>query len=135
MSGGSRAAQYMLLEQAIREARGQAPYNTPYQLLTPTGREVLARYLAGGRVVFNVDKAHTQGVEAEVSVSPLPGLDLSVAGSFIEAEFDSTLPEPLALPAALLIGYAFAGEKGEPILRVEYLWAGAQVVGLRSGPA
>lgn len=56
MSGGSRAAQYMLLEQAIREARG-APYGSPYQLLTPTGREVLARYLAGGRVVFNVDRA------------------------------------------------------------------------------
>ena len=56
MSGGSRAAQYMLLEQAIRESRG-APYGTPYQLLTPTGREVLARYLAGGRVVFNVDRA------------------------------------------------------------------------------
>ena len=57
MSGGSRAAQYMLLEQAIREARGQAPYNTPYQLLTPTGREVLARFLAKGRIVFSVDRA------------------------------------------------------------------------------
>lgn len=57
MSGGSRAAQYMLLEQAIREARGQAPYNTPYQLLTPTGREVLARFLAGGRIVFSVERA------------------------------------------------------------------------------
>ena len=57
MSGGSRAAQYMLLEQAIREARGQSPYGAPYQLLTPTGRETLARYLAGGRVVFNVERA------------------------------------------------------------------------------
>jgi Family of unknown function (DUF6152) len=37
--------------------------------------------------------------------------------------------------ALSMLGYAFAGEKGEPILRVEYLWAGAQVVGLRSGPA
>lgn len=37
--------------------------------------------------------------------------------------------------ALSMLGYAFAGEKGEPILRVEYLWAGSQVVGLRSGPA
>ena len=57
LGGGSRAAQYMLLEQAIREARGQAPYDSPYALLTPAGRETLARYLAGGRVVFNVERA------------------------------------------------------------------------------
>ena len=57
MSGGSRAAQYMLLDQAIREARGLTPYGSPYMLLTPAGRETMARYLAGGRVVFNVDRA------------------------------------------------------------------------------
>ena len=57
MSGGSRAGQYMLLDQAMRESRGQAPYDSPYALLTPAGRETLARYLAGGRVVFNVDRA------------------------------------------------------------------------------
>ena len=56
-SGGSRAAHFMLLEQAIREARGLTPYGSPYALLTPTGRETLARYLSGGRVVFNVDRA------------------------------------------------------------------------------
>ena len=48
------------------------------------------------RIVFNVPKAHTTGVEAEFSARPAPGLDLSVAGSLIEAQFDSTLPEPLA---------------------------------------
>ncbi|OGT60739.1 MAG: amidohydrolase [Gammaproteobacteria bacterium RIFCSPHIGHO2_12_FULL_63_22] len=57
MTGGSRAGQYMLLDQAVREARGQAPYASPYVLLTPAGRETLARYLAGGRVVFSVDRA------------------------------------------------------------------------------
>lgn len=57
MSGGSRAGQYMLLDQAVREARGQAPYNSPYAMLTPAGRETLARYLAGGRVVFSVERA------------------------------------------------------------------------------
>jgi len=57
VSGGSRAAQYMLLEQAFREARGASPYGAPYTLLTPTGRETLARYLAGGRIVFHADRA------------------------------------------------------------------------------
>jgi hypothetical protein len=55
LSGGSRAAQYMLLDQAVREARGAAPGE--HALLTPVGREALAAYLSGGRVVFGVDRA------------------------------------------------------------------------------
>jgi hypothetical protein len=58
LSGGSRAAQWMLLEQAIREARGLHPYDAPHTLLTPAGREVLLRFLAGnGRIVFRVERA------------------------------------------------------------------------------
>jgi iron complex outermembrane receptor protein len=47
------------------------------------------------RLVFNVPKAHTTGVEAEFAVSPIPGLDLSLAGSYVEAEFDSTIDNPV----------------------------------------
>ena len=36
-------------------------------------------------------------------------------------------------PVAVL-GYTFAGEKGEPVLRVEYLFADGKVYGLRSSP-
>ena len=55
-SGGSRAGLYMLLEQAIREVR--APVSAGGQaLLHPAGREVMSAYLAGGRVVFDVDRA------------------------------------------------------------------------------
>ena len=43
------------------------------------------------RIVLNVDKAHTTGIEAELAARPLPGLDLSLAGSYVEAEFDSTV--------------------------------------------
>jgi len=43
------------------------------------------------RIVFNVPKAHTQGVEFELSAEPVDNLDLSLSGSLIEAEFDSTL--------------------------------------------
>jgi Family of unknown function (DUF6152) len=34
-----------------------------------------------------------------------------------------------------MLGFTFGGEKGEPILRVEYLWAGGKTYGLRSSPA
>ena len=34
-----------------------------------------------------------------------------------------------------VLGFAFAAEKGEPILRAEYLWSGGGVAGLRSSPA
>ena len=47
------------------------------------------------RIVLNVEKAHTMGVEAEFSARPLPGLELSFAGSLVEAEFDSTVDNPV----------------------------------------
>jgi imidazolonepropionase-like amidohydrolase len=56
--GFSRGAQFMLLEQATREALPGKPLQAgDVRLLTPTGREVLARYLAGGRMAFAVDRA------------------------------------------------------------------------------
>jgi hypothetical protein len=57
-SGISRAGQFMLLEQATREARPTPQMrDADFRLLTPTGREVLARYLSGGRIAFAVDRA------------------------------------------------------------------------------
>ncbi|MET0656338.1 MAG: amidohydrolase family protein [Pseudoxanthomonas sp.] len=57
-SGSSRAAQWMLLDQMVGEARGRIAADSPHALLTPTGRAVLARYLAGdGRIVVNVNRA------------------------------------------------------------------------------
>lgn len=62
LAGGSRAAQYMLLEQALRESRpvpaaGMVAMVPGHGLLTPTGRDVMMRYTRGGRVVFHVDRA------------------------------------------------------------------------------
>jgi Family of unknown function (DUF6152) len=37
--------------------------------------------------------------------------------------------------ALSMLGFTFAGEKGEPILRVEYLWIGGKTYALRSSPA
>jgi iron complex outermembrane receptor protein len=43
------------------------------------------------RLVFNVPKAHTTGLEAEFAAHPIPGLDLSLAGSYVDSKFDSTI--------------------------------------------
>lgn len=58
LTGHSRAAQWMLLQQMIDEARGQVAADSPHALLTPAGRRTLSRYLAGqGRIVVEVDRA------------------------------------------------------------------------------
>lgn len=56
LSGGSRAAQWMLLEQAVHEARSRGPIQDD-ALLHQLGREALAKYLSGGRVVFHAMRA------------------------------------------------------------------------------
>ncbi|MDX2274628.1 MAG: TonB-dependent receptor [Hyphomonadaceae bacterium] len=43
------------------------------------------------RVVFNVPEAHTAGIEAELSASPIDGLELTFAASVLESQFDSSL--------------------------------------------
>jgi outer membrane receptor protein involved in Fe transport len=43
------------------------------------------------RIVFNVPESHTMGVEMELSMTPVTGLNLSINGSLVEAEFDSTV--------------------------------------------
>ena len=58
LAGKSRAAQWMLLDQMVAEARGRIPADSPHALLTPAGRATLARYLAGnGRIVVAVNRA------------------------------------------------------------------------------
>ncbi len=56
------------------------------------------------RIVFNVPDAHTAGVEAELGLTPVKGLNLSVSSSYIEAEFDSTLPGALTAATGIREG-------------------------------
>ena len=56
LSAGSRAAQWMFMEQAIREARLRTPPDNQ-AMLHAAGREAFAQYLSGGRVVFHVSRA------------------------------------------------------------------------------
>ncbi|MEN4903281.1 amidohydrolase family protein [Luteimonas sp. TWI1437] len=57
-SGQSRAAQWMLLDQLIDEARGRLPADSHVASLTPAGKRALTRYLDGqGTIVVGVNRA------------------------------------------------------------------------------
>lgn len=43
------------------------------------------------RIVFNVPKAHTQGVEFELTARPTTGVDLGISGSLLSSKFDSSV--------------------------------------------
>ena len=45
------------------------------------------------------------------------------------------VPEPKVGDTIGVLGFTFAGEKGDAVLRAEYLFVGGQVYGLRSSPA
>jgi imidazolonepropionase-like amidohydrolase len=77
LAGGTRAAEYMLLEQAIHEARAQAPV-AQGALLHAAGKEALAHYLAGGRVVFQVDRA--ADILSVVAFAQRNGMKAVIAG-------------------------------------------------------
>lgn len=55
-SAGSRAAQWMLLEQAMAEAGATISWS-PHAMLTPAGRDALAGFSSNGTVVFDADRA------------------------------------------------------------------------------
>ena len=58
LTGRSRAAQWMILDQLIDEVRGRIAPTSHASLLTPAGRKTLAGYLdGGGRVMVGVDRA------------------------------------------------------------------------------
>lgn len=76
-SGGSRAAQYMLFDQAIREVREPATAGDG-ALLLPEGRAALKGYLAGGRVVFRVERA--TDIRAVIDYANRQGMKPVIAG-------------------------------------------------------
>lgn len=55
-SGSSRAAQWMLLEQALAEAGSELQW-LPQPLLTVAGRRAMVQYRSGGITVFDADRA------------------------------------------------------------------------------
>ena len=58
LTGSSRAAQWMLLDQLIDEVRGRIPADSKFALLTPAGRSTLATYFGGGgRILVRIQRA------------------------------------------------------------------------------
>jgi outer membrane receptor protein involved in Fe transport len=45
------------------------------------------------RISFNVPEAHTSGVEFELTANPADNVYVSLAGSFLESEFDTTVTD------------------------------------------
>jgi outer membrane receptor protein involved in Fe transport len=45
------------------------------------------------RVVFNVPKAHSSGIELEMTMRPVEGLELGLSGAAVNAVFDSTVKD------------------------------------------
>jgi len=76
-SDGSRAAQWMLLNQALSEAETEVRW-APAPLLTVAGRKALAAYKSGGIVVFNVDRA--SDILQVIAFSERHGLNSVISG-------------------------------------------------------
>lgn len=77
LSGGSRAAQWMLLNQAMQEA-DNPPASTESTLLTRGGRATLSTYTNSGKVVFNVNRA--SDILETLRFAKKYGLDLVISG-------------------------------------------------------
>ncbi len=79
-------------EAGVKYSRGPITFNSA--VFHNEIRDLQVTLTAGScssRVVFNVPKAHSTGIEAELGVRPLPGLDLSVNANIQSAKFDSTV--------------------------------------------
>jgi len=79
LTGSSRAAQWMLLDQLIDEMRGRITPDSRMALLTPAGRGTLARYIDGnGLVVVGVDRA--ADIRQLLRWSQRHGVHVAIAG-------------------------------------------------------
>jgi len=79
LTGNSRAAQWMLLDQLIDEVRGRIAPDSHAALLTPAGRATLAKYLSGGgRVMVDADRA--ADIRQLLRWSARHGLRIAVVG-------------------------------------------------------
>ena len=80
LSGSSRAAQWMLLDQLIDEVRGRIAPNSQFALLTPAGRTTLAKYFGGGgRVVVRIQRA--ADIVRLLRWSKQRGVDVAIVGA------------------------------------------------------
>jgi imidazolonepropionase-like amidohydrolase len=100
LSGGSRAAQFMLLQQAFTEARSpNLVLDQDQRLLTPAGRQVLLDFIAGAGVwVFDVDRA--ADIRRVLALAQREKLRIAIAGG---AEAWRVAPELAAAKVPVII--------------------------------
>lgn len=80
LTGRSRAAEWMLLDQLIDEAHGRIRPEATGALLTPAGRATLARFAAGqGMIVFRVERA--SDIRQLLRFSKRHGLKIALSGA------------------------------------------------------
>lgn len=109
LSAGSRAGQWMLLDQAIRETRSPSAQDE-HLLMHPLGREALAKYLAGGRVVFGVSRA--ADIRRAVAFAKRNGMKPVIAGgteAWVVADELAREKVPVLLDALENLPYTFDG--------------------------
>jgi len=100
LSGGSRAAQYMLLAQAFAEARSPTLVLAQDQrLLTPLGRQTLLEFIGGAGVfVFDVDRA--ADIRQVLAFAQREKLRIAIAGG---AEAWRVAPELAAAKVPVIV--------------------------------
>jgi amidohydrolase family protein len=109
MSVGSRAGQWMLLDQAIRETRSPSAQDE-HVLLHPAGREALAKFLSGGRVVFGVARAAE--IRRAIAFAKRYGMKPVIAGgaeAWVVADELAREKVPVLLDALENLPYSFDG--------------------------
>jgi len=109
MSAGSRAGQWMLLDQAIRETRSPSAQDE-HMLLHPAGREALAKFLGGGRVVFGVARAAE--IRRAIAFAKRYGMKPVIAGgaeAWVVADELAREKVPVLLDALENLPYTFDG--------------------------
>ena len=89
----------------------------PLTRLTPTAPVEGARLLAVAELPTRKDRVW------EIELAPLTRMEAWKIG---EIKVGTDLA---------VLGFTSAGEKGDPVLRAEYLFVGGQTYGLRSSPA
>jgi hypothetical protein len=107
LSAGSRSGQWMLLDQAIRETRSPTAQDE-HLLLHPLGREALAKYLNGGRVVFGVSRA--VDIRRAVAFAKRNGMKPVIAGgaeAWVVADELARDKVPVLLDALENLPYSF----------------------------
>ena len=99
LSGSSRAAQWMLLDQLIDEVRGRIAPDSQFALLTPAGRTTLAKYFGGGgRVVVRIQRA--ADIVRLLRWSKQRGVDVAIVGA---AEGWKVAPQLAAAGVAVFV--------------------------------